>query len=89
MIKMAELAYVKYRDHVLFKDADPDAYKPFVREAVGWLDHEGKDYVRLIWERFAEPAAREESRQRATGLVIFKSAIMELKRLSTCLEIKT
>ena len=80
--ELGAAVYVRYRDHVLFKDADPGAYRPFVREAVGWLDHEDSDCIRLVWERFAEPTPNGEAKQRASGLVIMKSSILELRRVS-------
>ena len=74
--------YIKYKDHVLFKDVDPSAFEPFVRETIGWLDHEASDFVRVVWER---PAGNGESpiiKQKATGLVILRSDILELKPLN-------
>lgn len=80
-ITVGSIVLIRYLDHVLFKDADPCTYGPFTREAVGWLDHEGDDCIRVIFERFAEPDPQGEARQRATGLVILKSNIIELKRV--------
>jgi hypothetical protein len=76
------VVYVRYLDHVLFKEVDPSAYaEPFAREAVGWLDYEDTDCIRLVWERLAVPDPHGETRQKATGLVILKSAILEIRRL--------
>ena len=73
------LVYVRYLDHVLFKDMDPGAYsEPFIRETVGWLASENERAIQLIWERQLGEGA---TRQRATGLVILKADILELKRL--------
>jgi hypothetical protein len=81
--KPGSVVYIKYLDHVLFKDVDPLRYaRPFVREAVGWLDHEDGESVRLVWERFAEPDPGGKARQKATGLVILKSNILERKCLN-------
>lgn len=78
------IVYIRYLDHVLFKDRDPSPYvKPFVRETLGWVDHENNESIRLIWERFAEPNPRGEAQQRATGLLIMKKDILELRRI-TC-----
>lgn len=81
MVKEGSVVYVRYLDHVLFRDADPSLYKPFIREALGWLDYEDDHCIRLVWERYAEPAIREESKPRATGLIILKSAILEMRKL--------
>ena len=77
-----DVVYIRYKDHVLFKDVDPGAYaKPFVRETLGWLDHEDDESIRLVWERFAEPNPHEEAKQRATGLVILKGNILKMRRV--------
>jgi len=69
-------------DHVLFKDIDPELSRPWTRETVGWLDYEDEEHVRIVWERFAMPDPPNESKPRATGLVILKLAIIEMRRLS-------
>lgn len=81
MIKGGSLIYVRFSDHVLFKDVDPRLYRPFIREAVGWLDYEDEECLRIVWERFAMPDPPNESKPRATGLVILKKAIIELRRI--------
>jgi hypothetical protein len=75
------LVYLRYLDHVLFRDMDPETAKPFTRECVGWLDYEDNKYVRLVWERFAMPDPPGESKPRATGLVILKKAVLEIRRI--------
>jgi len=77
---IGSVVYARYLDHVLFKDT-ASSYRPFVREALGWLDHADGDCIRLVWERFSEPVPGGEARQRASGLVILRSAILELKKL--------
>ena len=81
MAGKGSLVYIRYRDHVLFKDVDPSLYRPFIRETIGWLDYEDEECLRLVWERFAMPDPPNESRPRATGLVILKKAVMELRRI--------
>ena len=76
------LVIVRYYDHVLFKDTlSSNALRPVVRETVGWLDYENTEYIRLVWERYAEPIIGEESQFRTTGLAIRKSDIIELRRV--------
>jgi hypothetical protein len=41
---MDQLVYVRYLDHVLFKDIDPHAMKPQIRETVGWLAEENENH---------------------------------------------
>ena len=81
MIKTNDLVYIRYRDHVLFKDSDPTIYLPWNRETIGWLDYKDDEYLRLVWERFAMPDLPNESKIRATGLVILKEAILEMRKI--------
>ena len=72
---------MRYRDHVLFRDMDPEKASAFIRECVGWLDYEGQEHIRIVWERFAMPDPPGESKPRATGLVILKKTIVEMRRV--------
>ncbi len=78
----ASLVFIRYKDHVLFKDAEAANYRPWVRETVGWLDYEDDEYVRIVWERFREPDPPENARLRSTGLSISKNDIVEMKVLA-------
>lgn len=72
---------MRYQDHVLFRDMDPSKVSAFTRESVGWLDYEDPECVRLVWERFAMPDPPGESKPKATGLVILKKGILEMRRI--------
>jgi hypothetical protein len=78
-LKVGDIVYIRYRDHVLFKDVYPDPYGPCVRETIGWLAEENSDYIKIVWERFAEPL--ENAKQQATGLVILRPDILDLSRV--------
>ena len=87
-MKEGHLVYIRYLDHVLFKDVDPKAYGPQVRETVGWLAEESENHIRIEWERFADEhegtghrVEPKNMRQRATGLVIIKSCILERREV--------
>jgi hypothetical protein len=71
----------RYKDHVLFKDGDASQYQPWTREAIGWLEYEDEEYVRLVWERFSQANLPANARTRSTGLTILKSAILEIRKL--------
>lgn len=77
--RLGALVYVRYLDHLLFRDMDPKTAVPFARECVGWLDYDDPEYVRLAWERFTMPDPPYKSNPRATGLVILKKAILEIR----------
>lgn len=74
-----DIVHVLYIDHILFKNMRPgDFSNPFVRETVGWLDYEDRDCIRIVWDK---PNPCGEIKQRATGLVIFKNGILEMRKL--------
>ena len=76
------LVYLRYSDHVLFRDSEPKFYRPWVRETVGWLDYEDKEWVRIVWERFAMPDPPNGSKPKATGLVILRKSILEMRKVA-------
>jgi len=84
MLEIGSVVYVRYLDHVLFRDAEPQTFGPFVRETIGWLDHEASDFVRLVWERSVENGSNPATKQKATGLVILRGDILEMRRLTKC-----
>lgn len=76
------LVYVRYWDHVLYHRGDPLSFKPQVREAVGWLVYEAPEYIIVTWDRDAEPPTLKGGDPKASGLVLLRSAVLELKRLA-------
>jgi hypothetical protein len=81
MLKEKGLVYVRYCDHVLFHRSDPLTMAPQVRETIGWLVHEAGDYVIISWDRDAGPPTLRGGDPKASGLVILRSDILELRRL--------
>ena len=81
--KLRELVLVRYLDHVLYNRSSALAMKPQVREAVGWLIYECEQYVTLAWDHDAEPPTLHGGDPKASGLVLLKSDILELKKLGT------
>jgi hypothetical protein len=84
MTESRTAVYVKYKDHLLFKDCDPQTFGPFVRETIGWLDHEASDFVRVVWERAVGNGTKPAIKEKATGLVILRGDILEMRRLTKC-----
>jgi hypothetical protein len=82
MLEIGSVVYVRYLDHVLFKDAEPQTFGPFVREAIGWLDYEASDFIRLTWERSVENGSTPVIKTKATGLVVLKADILEMKPIN-------
>jgi hypothetical protein len=78
----SSVVYIRYSDHVLFKDSTSSRYAPWLRECVGWLDYEDEMYIRVVWERFKDPNQSEDAGIRSTGLAILKSSIVEMKQIA-------
>lgn len=75
------IVYVRYHDHVLYNRGDPALMKPQVREAVGWLVYECADYIIMAWDRDAGPPTLRGGDPKATGLVVLRTDILELKKI--------
>lgn len=80
------LIFVRYFDHVLFNRTSALFMKPQIREAVGWLVYECEQYVTLTWDRDAEPPTLKGGDPKASGLVILKSDIMEMKKIDSLIQ---
>jgi hypothetical protein len=77
------IVYLRYRDHVLYSRMDPAALSPQIREAVGWLIYEAPDYLVISWDRHAGPPSLRGGDPKASGLVLLRSDILELRRLNS------
>lgn len=85
--KTMELIFVRYLDHVLYNRSLAVAMKPQKREAIGWLIYDCDLYVILVWDRDAEPPTLHGGDPKASGLVLLKSDILELRELSAIFEL--
>ena len=75
------IVYVRYQDHVLYNRVEPALMKPQTREAVGWLVFESADYITIAWERDAGPPTLRGGDPNASGLVVLRTDILELKTI--------
>ena len=75
------LIFVRYYDHVLYNRTSALAMKPQVREAVGWLVYECEYYITITWDRDADPPTLKGGDPKASGLVLLKSDILQMKKL--------
>jgi len=82
MAKERALAYVRYRDHVLYHRSNPESQSPQIRETVGWLVYEGEEYITICWDRDAGPPTLKGGDPKASGLVILRSDIMEMRKVA-------
>jgi hypothetical protein len=75
------LIFVRYYDHVLYNRTSTLTMKPQVRETVGWLVYECEYYITITWDRDADPPTLKGGDPKATGLVLLKSDILQMKKL--------
>ena len=83
MAKKRNMTYIRYRDHVIYHRSSPEAMMPQVREAVGWLVQECADYVIICWDRDAGPPTLKGGDPKASGLVVLRTDILEMKRITS------
>jgi hypothetical protein len=77
-----QMVFVKYRDHVLYNRAAALDIQPQIREALGWLVFECDDYIIIKYDRDAGLPTLKGGDSKASGLVLLKSAILEMRRLT-------
>lgn len=82
IVSLGSLVYVRYQDHVLFKDCDSSKYFPWIRETIGWLDYDDEKSIRIVWERYAESFDNETVRMKSTGISLVKNAVMEIRKVA-------
>ena len=74
-----KLIYVRYRDHVEFRNSDSSQLEECTREVVGWLVRETDEALCLCCDRavsllpFGKPSE--------SGFIILKSDVLETKKL--------
>ena len=71
--------YVKYLDHVLFKNCNLTEAKPCIREVIGWLASENLEALLIYVDQPANPNAHEKMTE--TGLIILKHTILEAHKV--------
>jgi hypothetical protein len=81
MVKRKPLVYVRYRDHVLFRNVNSSLYEPGEREAVGWLTKENEEAVWILWDRSVKLLPHERTQHKESGLLILKSDIIEMRKI--------
>jgi hypothetical protein len=74
------LVYVRYQDHILYRNMAPSNPKPIIRETIGWLAYEDNEVVWIVWDRAAAPSKLFEL-DPTSSLVILKKCILEMRRL--------
>jgi len=71
--------YIRYKDHVLFKNIQHPMEEAMERETIGWLSRENSEIILVEHDR-TMPNAELCSGQ-SNGLIILKSCIIEIRKL--------
>ena len=78
-VPLGSVVYIRYLDHVLFKNT-PDAVEDAAeRETVGWLTQETGKLLCIQHDRTME--SLQYSSGTASGLVLLKNCILEIRKL--------
>jgi hypothetical protein len=79
VIPHGSVVYVRYRDHVLFRNTPKPITDAAERETLGWLTQETGELVCIQHDRTIENS--HSSSGTASGLLILKSCILEIRKL--------
>lgn len=75
------VVYVRYCDHVQYSRAFALVMSTQTRETVGWLVYECEQYITLAYDCDTDPPTLKGGDAKASGLVLMRSAILEMKKL--------
>ena len=79
-IPVGSAVYVRYRDHVLFRNTIKPIDVPVERETIGWLANENTDAISIYWDRSLKSFQKMKENPQC-GLVIIKDCILEISAL--------
>lgn len=79
VIPNGSIVYIRYKDHVLFRNTAKPVKDADERETVGWLTHENKERICVEHDRTIE--SLQHASGRGSGLVLLKSCILEIRAL--------
>jgi len=78
-IPKGSIVYIRYKDHVLFRNVTQPLKDAPERETVGWLTQETGDLLCIQHDRTIESI--KYSSGSASGLVLLKSCVLEIRAL--------
>jgi hypothetical protein len=76
---LGSAVYVRYKDHVLFKNIQQPIAEAVERETIGWLTKQNDDIMLIEHDRTI-PNPQIPSGQ-GNGVIILKSCIVEIRKL--------
>jgi hypothetical protein len=78
-IPQDSIVYIRYVDHVLYRNTPEALENAAERETIGWLTQENKELVFVQHDRTIENL--QYASGTASGLVLLKSCILEIRAL--------
>jgi hypothetical protein len=79
-IPLGSAVYVRYLDHLLYRNVEKPILNPDERETVGWILHEDKKGICVVWDRTKGKTEYFENCLQS-GCVILKECILEMRPL--------
>jgi hypothetical protein len=74
------VVYIRYLDHLLFKNSNHSLLSPVLRETVGFLARQTNEAVYVLWDRNVDSSPNEKSCPES-GLIILRADIREIKKI--------
>lgn len=78
--KIGSIIYIRYLDHVLFRNSDPNFFEPAIREATGWVIKDDDKALLLVFDKSVNHLPYEKA-PIASGLVVLKDDILEIRKI--------
>ena len=79
VFSLGSAIYVRYKDHVLFKNIQHPMEKAMERETIGWLSKENSEIILVEHDRTMPNV--ELGNGKSNGLILLKSCILEIREL--------
>jgi len=76
-IPKGSVVYIRYLDHVLYKNTPIAIEQPAERETIGWLTHENGKFLCIENDRTLDELPYSSGL--GSGLVLLKSCILEIR----------
>jgi hypothetical protein len=73
------LIYVRYKDHLIYKNLQKPESKAVERETVGWLTNQNEEIMLIEHDHTA--ASFNLASNRGNGIIILKSCVLEIRLL--------
>jgi len=78
-IPKGSAVYIRYKDHILFRNTAKPIADAAERETLGWLTQENNELLCIQHDRTIE--SLQHSSGTASGLILLKSCILEIRPL--------